>query len=136
MDKDFKIIEQLYLTQQFDNEESEKAVAECKMIARSYALAENAVVSMGDNRRGCSYCYFGGLADVLGITEEERTPELPTLYESFIFDRCHPDDLARRHAEEVAFIHYIRTKQKVDQYRDDVLCNYLRVKDARGEYRG
>ena len=135
MDKDFKPIEQLYLNQEFDAAQSEQAVAECKMIARSYALAENAVVSMGDSRRGCSYCYFGGLADVLGITEEERVPEIPSLYESFIFDRCHPDDLARRHADEVAFIHFLRTTQKPSEYRDNVLCNYLRVKDARGEYR-
>ncbi len=42
------------------------------MIARTYALTENAVVSMGDNRRNCSYCYFGGVADVLGISPEER----------------------------------------------------------------
>ena len=135
MDKDFKLIEQLYLNQDFDAEQSEQALEECKRIAWSYAVAENAVVSMGDNKRGCSYCYFGGLADVLGITTDERTPQIPTLYESFIFDRCHPDDLARRHAEEVAFIHYIRSTQEVMQYRDNVLCNYLRVMDSKGEYR-
>ena len=135
MDKDFKPIEQLYLNQEFDVVQPEQAVAECKMIARSYALAENAVVSMGDNRRGCSYCYFGGLADVLGIAAEERSPEIPSLYESFIFDRCQPDDLAKRHADEVAFIHFLRTAQKPSKYRDNVLCNYLRLKDARGEYR-
>ena len=75
MDKDFESIEQLYLSQAFDTEcNEEQILAECKMIARAYAMAENAVVSMGDNRRNCSYCYFGGVADVLGISQEERLP--------------------------------------------------------------
>ena len=100
------------------------------MIARTYALAENAVVSMGDNRRNCSYCYFGGVADVLGISPEERVSQLPSLYENFIFDRCHPDDLSRRHAEEIAFLSYIASHSTPLHYRDYVLCNYLRVRDA------
>ena len=108
MDKNFEPIEQLYLSQTFDTEsDEEQMLTECKMIARTYALAENAVVSMGDNRRNCSYCYFGGVADVLGISPEERVSQLPSLYENFIFDRCHPDDLSRRHAEEIAFLRYI-----------------------------
>ena len=46
MDKDFEPVERLYLTQPFDvhHDGVEQEVAECKMIARSYALAENAVV--------------------------------------------------------------------------------------------
>lgn len=136
MDKNFEPIEQLYLSQAFDTEsDEEQMLTECKMIARTYALAENAVVSMGDNRRNCSYCYFGGVADVLGISPEERVSQLPSLYENFIFDRCHPDDLSRRHAEEIAFLHYIASNSTPQHYRDYVLCNYLRVKDACGEYR-
>jgi hypothetical protein len=30
---------------------------------------------------------------------EERLSLLPSLYEHFIFDRCHLDDLGKRHAE-------------------------------------
>ncbi len=67
MDKNFEPIEQLYLSQAFDTEsDEEQMLTECKMIARTYALAENAVVSMGDNRRNCSYCYFGGVAECAG----------------------------------------------------------------------
>ena len=63
MDKNFKPIEQLYLSQAFDTDDNEEQMlTECKMIAQTYALAENAVVSMGDNHRNCSYCYFGGVA--------------------------------------------------------------------------
>ena len=108
MDKNFEPIEQLYLSQAFDTEiDEEQMLTECKMIAQTYAMAENAVVSMGDHRRNCSYCYFGGVADVLGISPEERVSQQPSLYENFIFDRSHSDDLSRRHAEEIAFLHYI-----------------------------
>ena len=136
MDKNFEPIEQLYLSQAFDTEiDEEQMLTECKMIARAYAMAENAVVSMGDNRKNCSYCYFGGIADVLGILPEERVSQLPSLYENFIFDRCHPDDLCRRHAEEIAFLRYIASHSTPQHYRDNVLFNYLRVKDSCGEYR-
>ena len=136
MDKDFESIEQLYLSQAFDTEcNEEQILTECKMIAGAYAMAENAVVSMGDNRRNCSYCYFGGVADVLGISQEERVSQLPSLYENFIFDRCLPDDLSRRHAEEIAFLRYIATNSTPECYRNYVICNYLRIKDACGEYR-
>ena len=55
MGKNFEPIEQLYLSQSFDTEsDEEQMLTECKMIARAYAMAENAVVSMGDNRRNCS----------------------------------------------------------------------------------
>ena len=118
MDKNFEPIEQLYLSQAFDTEsDEEQMLTECKMIVRTYALAENAVVSMGDNRRNCSYCYFGGVADVLGISPEERVSQLPSLYENFIFDRCHPDDLSRRHAEEIAFLRYIAGNSTPQHYR-------------------
>lgn len=136
MDKNFEPIERLYLSQTFDMEsDEEQMLTECKMIAKAYALAENAVVSMGDNRRNCSYCYFGGVADILGISQEERVSLLPSLYEHFIFDRCHPDDLSKRHAEEIAFLHYIANHSTPQRYREHILCNYMRVKDANGEYR-
>ena len=137
MDKNFEPIEQLYLSQSFDTEfDEERMLTECKMIARAYALAENAVVSMGDNRRNCSYCSSEvAVADVLGISQQERVSLLPSLYENFIFDRCHPDDLCRRHAEEIAFLRYIASHSTPQHYRDNVLCNYLRVKDSCGEYR-
>lgn len=136
MDKNFKPIEELYLSQSFDavNDEAE-ILTECKMIAKSYALAENAVVSMGDNRRNCSYCYYGRLADILGISQDERLSLLPSLYEHFIFDRCHPEDLCKRHADEITFLNYICRNSKPQDYRDNILCNYLRMKDSNKEYR-
>ncbi len=44
MDKNFEPLEQLYLSQAFDKCEcEEQMLEECKMIAKAYALTENAV---------------------------------------------------------------------------------------------
>lgn len=89
MDKDFKQINDIYLNQAFDGRAENEVLEECKQIAKAYALAENAIVSMGNNIENCSYCYFGGLADVLGIPIEEQketisssTPKIRRLLKS------------------------------------------------------
>lgn len=80
MDKDFKQINDIYLNQAFDGRAENEVLEECKQIAKAYALAENAIVSMGNNIENCSYCYFGGLADVLGIPIEEQKETISSLY--------------------------------------------------------
>lgn len=53
MDKDFKKINDLYLNQAFDGTAEERVLEECRQIAKAYALAENAIVSMGNNIENC-----------------------------------------------------------------------------------
>ena len=80
MDKEFDTINQMNLSQLFvDDSEEEHQVEECRSMIRAYAFTENAIVSMGDNKLNCSYCYFGGLADVLGLAAEERQDVILTL---------------------------------------------------------
>ena len=101
MDKYFEPINRLYLSQPFAERGNEGELDRCLHIAEAYALAENAIVSMGDFVRNCSYCFFGGLADLLGLSDEERCPTIPSLYEEFIFSRANQDDLMLRHAHEL-----------------------------------
>jgi len=106
---------------------------EYKQIAKAYALKENAIVSMGDNMENRSYCYFGGLADVLGIPMEERKDTISSLYEEFVFGRTNADDLACRHAHELVFLHGIEplaAEERMDFY----LSDFLRIHDAQGEW--
>ena len=86
MDKYFEPINKLYLSQPFAERGDERKLDRCQHIAEAYALAENAIVSMGDSVRNCSYCFFGGLADLLGLSDEERCPTIPSLYEEFIYE--------------------------------------------------
>ena len=60
MDKDFKPINEIYLNQSFCGETDQQRLAESQEIAKAHVLAENAIVSMGNNIENCSYCYFGG----------------------------------------------------------------------------
>lgn len=135
MDEEFKQISKMYLAQRFDEEEDDESlVSECRTVVRTYAITENAIVSMGDNRRNCSYCYFGGLADELGLTAEERKDVIPSLYEDFVFHRADADDLAKRHADEVAFVHMLRPLS-AESRRNFYLSDFIRLRDRNGRWR-
>lgn len=134
MDKKFKQINDIYLNQAFDGSAEEKVLSHCQQIAQAYAWAENAIVSMGNNIENCSYCYFGGLADMLGVAQEERKPVIHSLYEEFVFGRTDADDLAHRHAHELVFLHDTQSMSNRER-RDYYLSDYLRIRDAQGEWR-
>ena len=110
MDKYFEPINKLYLSQPFAEWGEEGKLNKCLHIAEAYSLAENAIVSMGDSIKNCSYCFFGGLANLLGLSDEERCPTIPSLYEEFIFSRANQDDLMLRHAHELAYIRLTEKK--------------------------
>lgn len=135
MDKAFEYTNSMYLSQRFaEDENDEQLIAECRLQVRAYAFTENAIVSMGDNKLNCSYCYYGGLADVLGLPIEERQNSIPSLYEDFIFHRADAEDLAHRHADEVAFIHLLKPLP-VACRRDYYLSDFMRMRDKEGNYR-
>lgn len=134
MDKYFEPINRLYLSQPFDEKGDEGNLKKCFQIAEAYALVENAIVSMGDSIRNCSYCFFGGLADVLGLSDDERMPVIPSLYEDFIFSRANEDDLMLRHAHELAYLHYTE-KCTPDERRNFILSDILRMRDKGGAWR-
>lgn len=131
MDKYFEPINKLYLSQPFDERGDEGNLKKCLQIAEAYALAENAIVSMGDSIRNCSYCFFGGLADVLGLSAGERCPTIPSLYEEFIFNRANQEDLMLRHAHELAYIHFTKNKTP-EERRSYILSDSLRMLDKDG----
>ena len=133
MDKDFKPINEIYLNQSFCGETDQQRLAESQEIAKAHVLAENAIVSMGNNIENCSYCYFGGLADMLGIPKEERQPMITSLYEEFVFGRANEEDLAHRHAHELAFLHTIQQKP-IERRKDYYLSDFLRIHDNKGKW--
>lgn len=82
---------------------------------------------MGGSIRNCGYCFFGGLADLLGMSAEERCVVIPSLYEEFILNRTDQDDLMHRHAYKLAYIHFT-PKKTPDERRDYVLSDSVRDK--------
>lgn len=133
MDRDFKPINELYLNQAFAGDTDRQVLAESQNIAKAHVLAENAIVSMGNNIENCSYCFFGGLADTLGISKEERIPVITSLYEEFVFGRTNEEDLAHRHAHELAFLHIIQ-QEPIERRKDYYLSDFLRIHDAEGKW--
>lgn len=135
MDKEFRKISKMYRSQCFsDDGNDEVQITKCRSMVSAYAFTENAIVSMGDNKLNCSYCYFGGLADELGLTIEERQDIIPSLYEDFIFNRANPEDLAQRHADELAFAHMLKPLS-IKKRHDFYLSDYLRLRDKNGHWR-
>lgn len=133
MDKYFEPINRLYLSQPFAESADIDRINKCLRLGESYAVMENAIVSMGDSIKNCSYCFFGGLADVLGLSEDERCSTIPSLYEDFIFSRANEDDLMHRHAHELAYIHLTKNMGQAER-RDYVLSDYIRMRGQKGEW--
>ena len=133
MDKNFIPINEIYLSQAFGGETDQQVLAESQDIAKAHVLAENAIVSMGNNIENCSYCFFGGLADTLSIPKEERQPIITSLYEEFVFGRANEDDLAHRHAHELAFLHSIQ-QEPIERRKDYYLSDFLRIHDDKGKW--
>lgn len=96
-------------------------------------MAENAIVSMGNNMENCSYCYFGELADVLDIPMEERKNTIYSLYEEFVFGRTNTVDLTYRHAHELVFLHYLQPLT-AEERKNYYLSDFLRMHDAQGKW--
>ncbi len=133
MDKYFEPINRLYLSQPFAESADIDRINKCLRLGESYAAMENAIVSMGDSIKNCSYCFFGGLADVLGLSEDEQCSTIPSLYEDFIFSRANEDDLMHRHAHELAYIHLTKNMGQAER-RDYVLSDYIRMRGQKGEW--
>lgn len=135
MDKNFKPIEDIFLR----NATQEQPIPgiwnleRCQMIAESYALTEGAISVLGDSSHKRSFCYYGHMANRLGLSVEERLPIIPSLYEEFLFSRVHPDDLQQRHIHELAFLYFTRDMTP-DERRNYYMEERMRVRDAEGRW--
>ena len=71
---------------------------------------------------------------MLGIRQEERKPVIYSIYEEFVFGRADAEDLAHRHAHELVFLYEIQSLLQQER-RNYYLSDYLRIRDAQGEWR-
>lgn len=71
--------------------------------ARMYAQIEIAIAVLSDLQANRSYIYYGGVGDVLGVSPSGTSHETDSIWEKEIFDRIQPDDLVRKHAQELRF---------------------------------
>lgn len=135
MDKNYKPIEDILLSNISHNESTGEKwdVKRCQMIAESYALTEGAISVLGDSYNNRSFCYYGHLANRIGLPTDQRPDIIPSLYEDFLYSRVHPDDLQQRHIHELAFLHFTR-EMTPDERRYYYMEERMRVSDASGRW--
>ncbi len=94
-------------------------LARYKEVALNYALMENAVAVLSDLQVNVSHIYYGGFARTLGIGRDRRDECVTSIWEEEIFSHIHPDDLARKHLQELCFFHFVKRqprKRRADYY--------------------
>lgn len=104
-----------------------------QQIAISYTITENAIAVLSDMKANRSYIYYGGIAKTLGLTSEMLSQTVQSIWEEAIFSRIHPDDLRKKHLQELHFFHFLK-KCSPEQRKDYCLINPLRMKDETGTY--
>ncbi len=124
-----KLLKQEFVPNQSESDQLEQY----KQMAISYTYTENAIAVLSDMKANRSYIYYGGIAKTLGITPEMLSQTVQSIWEEAIFSRIHPDDLRKKHLQELHFFHFLK-KYAPEQRKDYCLLNPLRMKDESGAY--
>lgn len=103
-----------------------------KQYAKTYAHIHNGIVVLSDLTANWSYTYMGAIAERLHINSANRKLETNSIWEDFLFERVHPEDLAIKHRLELQFLDLV--KQTKAQKR----CRYqanstLRIEGKDGQ---
>ncbi len=92
-----------FTAQQFDRDINHDILQEGLLAARIYASTECAIAVLSDLRTDRSYICPGEATAILGLDAATLTHETGSVWETEIFSIIHPDDLRRKHVEELNF---------------------------------
>lgn len=123
------------LLRQVFTEEQKQSIRleEYKEIASIYARIENSIAVLSDMKTNTSYVYYGGAAERLGLEKRNALTILHSIWEEEILKRIHPDDLLRKHLQELRFLHF--QKSIVEEKRSDYhVVSNIRMRDRSGIY--
>ena len=128
------VLNKEFFTQCFSEEQPyARKLNTYKEIACNYAKIENAIAVLSDWRSNESYIYYGRFSKMLGIDKNAKDSKVSSIWEEEIFKLIHPDDLAKKHLQELCFYHFIKRqpkKKRIDYY----LMSKLRMKNQTGSY--
>lgn len=130
-----KIDQQLdeLLKKQARHSDDDADKAQLKWVARSYALAENAIAVLSDMKLQTSTIYYGKVGEWLGIARNKECHEISSIWEEEIMCRIHPDDLITKQIEELKFFHFLRSENRMD-LGDYICVSNLRMCDEKGVF--
>lgn len=97
-----------------------------KMIAAGYAQTENAIAVLSDLKERVSHVYYGGMAQTLGLCQKGEYRCVYSIWEEDVFECIVPEDMDKRHCDELRFIHFLRNISK-RHYTDYYLTSILRM---------
>ena len=107
--------------------------ARLKLVAQSYALAENAIAVLSDMKSQTSTIYYGKVGELLGIAHSGECHEISSIWEEEIMCRIHPDDLISKQIDELMFFHFLQSGDK-KELSDYICVNNLRMCDEKGVF--
>ncbi len=122
-----------FTAQQFDRDINHDILQEGLLAARIYASTECAIAVLSDLRTDRSYICPGEATAILGLDAATLTHETGSVWETEIFSIIHPDDLRRKHVEELNFFHFISRQPRNRQQRF-YLASPLRMRTKSGQY--
>lgn len=106
-----------------------------RMLASGYAQIENAIAVLSDLKERKSNIFYGGMAQVLGMSPKGQCCIVDSIWEEEIFKAISANDLERKHLDELKFIHFLKNRP-ADRLTDYCLTNILSIKGSDGrEYR-
>ena len=98
-------------------------------IAKAYSVAENALVILSDLKRVESHIFYGGYAEYLGLGKKGEFKTINSIWENEVFRRIVPNDLERKHLEELKFFDYMKRNCKES---DCFMQNIIRMRNRVG----
>lgn len=122
------------LTQVF-KEDQDKAIslAHYQYMAFMYAQIENSIAVLSDMKTNKSYIYNGNVAKELGLSEQNNSAEINSIWEEEIFGKIHPDDLLDKHLLELQFFNMIKNMPVAEQANYHV-SSRIRILNKNEEY--
>lgn len=129
----FRELNEELLRQPFDGCCEDGEVEACRRTASTYASTEGAIAVLSDLGTGRSRIYYGGLAATLGLASCGKVEDIPSIWETEILGRIHPDDLIGKQLNELRFFRMLKHGPE-RRWRDHCLLEPLRMRDRSGRY--
>ena len=121
------------LCQQMDGQLEEDEEQQLRLIAKSYALCENAIAVLSNHRTNKSHIYYGKTSEILGFETTGSYEKIDSIWEEKILSHIHPDDQRLRNLQELVYCQFICTSHS-DKAFDWYLENTMRMSDKNGKY--
>lgn len=96
-----------------------------KAVAAGYAQTENAIAVLSDLKEHCSYIYYGGMAQTLGMCEKGTYRLVHSIWEEDVFEHIVPEYSDKRHCDELKFISFLRNN--LGRNSDYYLKSFIRM---------